>query len=107
MRMSGSTCEKRIKQWRQATYGGRRPSVRCNSLYKKETSLNCCLTPEQALEVARHLQQHAQFLVDNGVEDGGIHLYCPGEDNERLIFAFTDARKGPRRKRKAPVTPGE
>jgi hypothetical protein len=75
------------------------PHVRCNALGKTTKSLNCRLTPIQAIEAARHLLQKAQLILDEGIEDAVVHVWNVGENSEVLHFGLYEARKGPRRKK--------
>jgi hypothetical protein len=79
------------------------PGVACNALYKTKQNLNCYLTPTQAISLARHLLEKAQLLIDNEVEDAAVQLWNQGEQNEKLYLGLVNARKGPRKKKKAVV----
>lgn len=75
------------------------PAVTCNALYKTAQNVNCYLTPSQAIQLARHLLQEAQCLLENDVTDGAVQVWNQGEMNERLYCGLIAARKGPRRKK--------
>lgn len=77
--------------------------VECNALYKKEDNFNCKLTPSEAMELARHLLQKAQLILDMQLEDAAVHLWNTGKDDERLYVGLDEARKGPRRKKAGPT----
>lgn len=76
------------------------PSVRCNALYKTKDNVNALLNPSQAIELAQHLLQKAQLIIDNQLDDAAVHLWNQGADNERFYCGLNTARKGPRRKKK-------
>lgn len=75
------------------------PHIQCNAFYKTGKTINCYLTPSQAVEFARHLLSKAQLILDNNIEDSVVQIWNKGEANERLYFGLTKARKGPRRKK--------
>jgi hypothetical protein len=77
--------------------------VSCNALSKTKSSINCNLTPSQAITLARHLLQKAQVILDERLDDAVVQLWIVGRNNERLSCGLTKRRKGPRR-RKKPAT---
>lgn len=77
----------------------RNPSVKCNAIYKTKHNLNCYLTASQAIEYARHLLEKAQVIMDHKLEDAVVQVWNQGENNEKLYFGLTKARKGSRRKK--------
>ena len=76
------------------------PSVSSNALYKPAENFNCYLTASQAVELARHLLQKAQLILDHDLEDAVVHLWNIGPANEKLHLGLNQARKGERRKPK-------
>ncbi len=76
------------------------PSVKCNAVYKTKDNVNALLKPSQAIELARHLLQKAQIIIDNQLDDAAVHLWNQGLSNERFYCGLNTARKGPRRKKK-------
>jgi hypothetical protein len=76
------------------------PHVTCNALYKKANNFNCLLTPSQAIQHAQQLLQKAQLILDEGIEDAAVHVWCVGPTSERLNCGLNQARKGGRRKKK-------
>lgn len=76
------------------------PSVKCNAVYKTKNNLNCYLKASQAVEFARHLLAKAQLILDHQLDDAVVHIWNQGENNEKLYFGLTSARKGARRKKK-------
>lgn len=76
------------------------PSVECNALYKAIDSLNCYLTPTQAIELAQNLLQKAQLILDNNIEDAVVHVWNKGQANEKVYCGLTKRRKGPRKIKK-------
>lgn len=83
------------------------PSVKCNALGKTAKSFNCYLKPVQAIELARHLLLKAQLILDAGIEDGVVHVWNVGEQNESLSFGLNQARKRSRRKKAPHVGSGD
>lgn len=85
---------------------GGNPHVACNALYKTRQNLNCYLTASQAIQLARHLLEKAQILIDEGIDDAVVQVWNQGETNERIYLGLTKARKGPRRQKKASKADG-
>jgi hypothetical protein len=79
------------------------PHVECNALYKTGANVNCYLKPGQAIELARHLLQKAQLILDHLLEDDVVHVWNQGTDNEKLYVGLNTARKGPRRRKRSRV----
>ncbi len=80
------------------------PHVDCNALSKTRDSLNCYLTPAQAIEFARHLLQKAQLILDHQLEgERVVHIWNVGERSEKLYVGWNQPRKGPRRKKRRPA----
>lgn len=87
------------------------PHIKCDALYKTAKSLNCHLTPTQAIEFARCLLQKAQLILENNIEDANVQVWTAGEHKKSLYFGLTVAskaqqhkkashrKKGPRRKK--------
>jgi hypothetical protein len=77
------------------------PVVACNALYKAAENFNCYLTAAQAIALARNLLQKAQLILDEKLDDAVVHMWNKGKANEKLYCGLNQARKGPRRKKKA------
>lgn len=76
------------------------PSVACNALYKTKENFNGYLTASQAIDLARHVLQKAQLILDHDLKGAVVHLWNQGEDKETLYVGLSKARKGGRRKKK-------
>lgn len=75
------------------------PGVKVNALYKSEKSINCYLTPTQAMELSEALLTKARLILEEGVDDAAVQLWSEGEDYEKFSVGLVEARKGPRRKK--------
>ncbi|WP_144059883.1 hypothetical protein [Rhodopirellula sallentina] len=76
------------------------PKVQLNALYKTRDNINAQLTATQAIQLAQHLLQKAQIIIDNELSDATVHLWNQGSENETFYCGLTKARKGPRREKK-------
>ena len=69
------------------------PCIKCNTVYKKDGSFNCYFTPTQAMEFARHILAKAQLILDNGIDDAGVHLWSMCAETQESILASTNSGK--------------
>jgi len=72
-------------------------TIVCNALFKTQDSVNCYLTPTQAMALAQHLLQKAQLILNEHLEDAVVQLWNTGKENEQLHCGLIEARKGPRK----------
>jgi hypothetical protein len=74
------------------------PSVKCNAVYISKKSLNCYLTPSQAIEFAQRLLQKAQLILDNDIEDAVVQVWNT-RPSYAMNFGLIKAVKRHRRKK--------
>jgi hypothetical protein len=82
------------------TYSARDPrnrSVKCEYVHKTAKSVNCCFTPTLAIEHAKHILAIAQDLLENGINDMGVHVYCIGDESRSVGCGTTPLPKRSKR----------
>ncbi len=64
----------------------RDPGVKVNALYKSEKSINCYLTPTQAMELSEALLTKARLILEEGVDDAAVQLWVRGRITRSFLL---------------------